>query len=103
MSVPYPKLGRDENTEHSQSPNNGLLKYNGEIYPTRQSVFPSESLDLPRQSPQLGNTGKYVPSRAGPIRDFSVSGQLYWAYIIPYCPVGDSVVAALRIHQRVRR
>ena len=28
---------------HSQSPNNGLLKYNGEIYPPRQSVFPSES------------------------------------------------------------
>ena len=88
-------------TVHSQSPNNGLLKYNGEIYPPRQSVFPSESLDLPRQSPQLGNTGKYLASRAGPIRDFSVLGELYWAYIIPYCPVGDSVVAALRIHQRV--
>ena len=26
---------------------------------------------------------------------------LNWAYIIPYCPVEDSVVAALRIHQRV--
>ena len=59
--------------------------------------------DLPCQSPQLGNTGKYMPSRAGPIQDFSVLGQLYWAYIIPYCPVRDSVVAALRIHQRVRR
>ena len=31
------------NTVHSQSPNNGLLKYNGGIYPPRQSVFPSES------------------------------------------------------------
>ena len=30
-------------TVHSQSPNNGLLKYNGAIYPPRQSVFPSES------------------------------------------------------------
>ena len=30
-------------TYHSQSPNNGLLKYNGGIYPPRQSVFPSES------------------------------------------------------------
>ena len=28
---------------HSQSPNNGLLKYNGGIYPPRQSVFSSES------------------------------------------------------------
>ena len=52
-------------TVHSQSPNNGLLKYNGGIYPPRQNVFPNESLDLPRQSPQLGNTGKYTPSRAG--------------------------------------
>ena len=30
-------------TVHSQSTNNGLLKYNGGIYPPRQTVFPSES------------------------------------------------------------
>ena len=28
---------------HSQSPNNGLLKNNGGEYPPRQSVFTSES------------------------------------------------------------
>ena len=94
---------RVPNISRSQSPNNGILKPNGVIYPSRQSVFPSESEELPHQIPQLGNTGKYRPSRASPIRDFSVLGQLYWAYIIPYCPVEDSVVAALRIHQRVRR
>ena len=88
---------------HSQSPNNGLQKNNGGIYPSRESVFLSESEELTRQSPQLGNTGKYTPSRADPIRDISVLGQLYWLYIIPYCPAEDSVVAALRIHQRVRQ
>ena len=33
-----------------------------------------ESLELPRQSPQPGNTGKYMPIRAGPIRKIP-----YWA------------------------
>ena len=32
---------------------------------------------------------------------FSVLGLLYWAYIFPYCPVEDSGITALRIHQRV--
>ena len=30
-------------TAHSQFPSNGLLKNNGGIYPSRQSVFHSES------------------------------------------------------------
>ena len=54
------------------------------------------------KSPQLGNTGKYTPSRASPIRDLSVLGQLNWIYIFPYCPVEVSGISALRIHQRVR-
>ena len=39
----------------------GLLKNNGGIYPPRKSVFPSESLELPRQSPQLGNRENICP------------------------------------------
>ena len=42
-----------------QSPNNGIFKKNGAIYPFRQSVFPSESEELLRQNPELGNTEKY--------------------------------------------
>jgi len=38
------------------------------IFPSRQSVFPSELLKLPWQSPQIGNTRKYSSSRAGSIR-----------------------------------
>ena len=68
------------------------------IYPFRQSVFSSEFLELPCQSPLLGNTVKYTPSRASPIQTFPVLGQLYWAYILPYCPVEDSGVAALKFH-----
>ena len=89
------------NIIHSQSANNGLLIYNGGIYPPRQSVFSSEFLELPRLSPLLGNTGKYTPSKAGPIQTFTVLGQLYWAYIFPYCPVEDSGVAGLKIHWEI--
>ena len=32
------------------------------IYPFRQSLFSSDFLELPRQSPLLGITGKYTPS-----------------------------------------
>ena len=38
------------------------------IFPSRKSVFLSELLKLPRQSPQIGNTRKYLSSRAGPIQ-----------------------------------
>ena len=33
-----------------------------------------------------GNTGKYTPSRAGPILAFPVLAQLYWEYIFQYWP-----------------
>jgi hypothetical protein len=32
------------------------------------------------------NTGKYTPSRAGPILEKPVLTQLYWEYIFPYYP-----------------
>ena len=38
------------------------------IFPSRQSIFPSELLKMPWQSPLLANTRKYSSSRAGPIR-----------------------------------
>ena len=50
-----------------------------------------------------GNTGKYRPRWAGPIRDISLLGWLYWVYIIPYGPFEDFGMAALRIHQGVRQ
>ena len=53
---------------HSQSPNDGILKNNCSIFPSRQSIFPIELLKLPWQSPLLANTRKYSSSRAGPIR-----------------------------------
>ena len=60
-------------TGHSQSPNNELLKNNGGICHPRQIVFPSESQKLPRQSPQLGNRGKYTPSRASPFQTMELA------------------------------
>ena len=43
-------------------------KITGAIFPSRQSIFPSELLKLPWQSPLLVNTRKYSSSRAGPMR-----------------------------------
>ena len=42
-SFKYKEYERKVHTYHSQSPSNGLLKYNGGIHPPRQSVFSSES------------------------------------------------------------
>ena len=47
-------------TEHSQSPNDGILREkNNAIFPSRKSIFPSELLNLPWQSPQKVNTDPY--------------------------------------------
>ena len=48
------------------------------IFPSRQNVFPSELLKLLHQSPQIGNTRKYLSSRAGPIR-VQIPPWEYWA------------------------
>ena len=53
---------------HSQSPNDGILKNNFCNIPFQKSIFPSELLKLPWQSPLLANTRKYSSSRAGLIR-----------------------------------
>ena len=49
------------------------------IYPLRQNVLLSEFIELPCQSPNLGNMGKYTPTRASSLQTFPVLGQLYWA------------------------
>ena len=80
---------------HSQSPHNEKRKNIKVIYCFRTRVFPSEYKELPGQSPQLGNTGIYTPSKASPIWDFYLLGNILGVYI-PYCPVEDYVMTALR-------
>ena len=44
----------------------------------------------------------YMPNKGSPIQGFSILGQIYWAYIFPFCPVEGSGMSALRIHKKVR-
>ena len=83
VSGEYTHYMLQKNINHCQLPTNGIWRKKTSlvVWPSRQSLFPIELSVLPCQSPLLGNTGKYTPSRASPILTFLVLGQLNQAYI----------------------